>query len=133
MALMFTACGGGEPTSVAAPASFPELALETIDTASGQLHVEVRLSPQPPVRGQNAAQLTVVDGAGQAVDGLTLTVMPWMPSHGHGATVQPAITSTDAGVFVANPLYLFMAGQWELRIGLDGAVNDTATATIDIP
>jgi len=55
-----------------------------------------------------------------------------MPSHGHGTSVTPAIIDDGGGVFVANPLYLFMAGEWQLRMTFGGAVNDTATATVEI-
>ena len=85
------------------------------------------------VRGQNVGQFVVTDASGLPVDGLSLKVMPWMPADGHGTSVQPAITSTEVGVFIANPLYLFMAGEWELRMTFEGGVSDTATATVAIP
>ena len=93
-----------------------------------------RCAPRPirSVLGQNVGQITVTDGNGQPVDGLTLSLLPWMPSHGHGTSVTPAIIDDGGGVFVANPLYLFMAGEWQLRMTFGGAVNDTATATVEI-
>jgi hypothetical protein len=126
------ACGG-VPPAPEVPESFPTAALTAVDSAAGGLHIELRSAPEPLVRGQNVGQIRVTDGNGQPVDGLTLTLFPWMPSHAHGTSVQPAVTPAGAGVFIANPLYLFMAGQWELRMTFEGGVHDTATAIVDIP
>jgi YtkA-like len=133
LAVTLAACGGAPPPTPEVPASFPAAPLLAVDSTAGQLHVELRASPDPFVRGQNVGEVTVTNESGQPVDGLTLTVVPWMPAHGHGTSVQPAITDTGDGVFVANPLYLFMAGQWELRMTFTGVVNDSATATVAIP
>jgi hypothetical protein len=133
LALWLNACGGSAPPE--APLSFVDTPLEIVDTASGQLKVALRSSPQPPVKGENGVQVVVTDQTGAPVDGLALTMVPWMPAHGHGTSVQPVITPGDqVGVFVANPIFLYMTGQWELRIALDGGDrHDTATATVDIP
>ena len=132
LALSLMACGGApEPPEV--PASFPEAALTAVDSDAGALHIELRSAPEPLVRGQNVGQIRITDSSGQPVDGLALALMPWMPSHGHGTSVQPAISPAGAGIFIANPLYLFMAGQWELRMTFEGGIHDTATAIVDIP
>jgi YtkA-like len=131
LALALAACGGTPPPPEV-PASFPPAALVAVASATGALHIELRSAPDPLVRGQNVGQITISDANGQPVDGLTLTVLPWMPAHGHGTSVQPAISSSGVGVFIANPLYLFMAGQWELRMTFDGEAHDTATAIVDI-
>jgi hypothetical protein len=34
---------------------------------------------------------------------------------------------------VASPLYLFMSGEWQLRMTITGAIDDSAVATVDIP
>jgi hypothetical protein len=126
-------CGGAVPPAPDVPASFPAMVLATADSTSGHLHIALRAAPAPLVRGQNVGQLAITDDAGQPVDGLSLALIPWMPSHGHGTSVQPEITPSEVGVFIANPLYLFMAGEWELRMTFEGVFNDTATATVAIP
>jgi hypothetical protein len=127
-----SACGG-LPAPPQVPDTFPTAPLIAVDSSGGALHIELRSAPEPLVRGQNVAQITVSDAAGQPIDGLTLTLLPWMPSHGHGTSVQPAVSTAGVGVFIANPLYLFMAGEWELRMTVDGGVHDTATAIVEIP
>jgi hypothetical protein len=49
--------------------------------------------------------------------------------------VQPDVTGdgADDGIFLATPVYLYMAGRWELRLALTGSVDDAATFTVDIP
>jgi hypothetical protein len=126
------ACGG-PPQPLEVPASFPEAALTAVDSDAGALRIELRSAPEPLVRGQNVGQIRVTDASGQPVDGLTMVLFPWMPSHGHSTSVQPAISPAGPGVFIAKPLYLFMAGQWELRMTFEGGVHDTATAIVDIP
>jgi len=120
------------PASSQPDAGFPADPLTTVTSQSGSLTLAVRTSPQPPSRGVLAVQLTVTDASGP-VDGLTITVTPWMPDHGHGASVQPQVSAQGSGVYLVTDVYLAMPGQWELRLGLDGTTHDTATITLQIP
>jgi len=126
-------CGGSPPAIPPVPASFPAQALTTVGSTSGALQVALRSVPDPPVRGQNVGQLTLTDGTGQPVDGVTVEILPWMPSHGHGTSEAVGVTDQGGGVFIANPLYLFMAGEWQIQMKFQGAIDDTATATLEIP
>jgi hypothetical protein len=135
LGLAAAAACGGAPPALDVPASFPGAPIAAIASDTGALHIEIRSFPEPPVRGQNVGQVTVTDAGGQPVAGLTLMVLPWMPAHGHGTSVQAIVapSATEMGVFVANPLYLFMSGEWELRMTFDGDLHDTATAVVEIP
>jgi hypothetical protein len=133
-ALGLPACGAATSSGpTAAPLDFAEAPLLTMPTASGALTLTLRASPQPPVRGSDAAEMTFTDGSGAPVAGLAVTVLPWMTAHGHGTSVQPTVTETDPGVFVVTPLYLYMSGAWDLQTTVAGAINDTVTPTLDIP
>ena len=126
------ACGaGGEPA--APPMSFGAEPDQTLTSDSGALTVAVWFAPDPPSAGSDAAQIAFMDAGGAAVSGLDLSVVPWMPAHGHGTSVNPTVTETAPGVFVATPLYLFMPGSWELRMTIAGIVDDTAKASFEIP
>ena len=87
---------------------------------------------------------------GAPVAGLTLTIVPFMPAHGHGASVDPTVSETAPGIYVATPLDFFMAGNWELMTaisrtaqagsdggagdaGAGGAIDDSAEPTVDVP
>ncbi len=126
-------CGGSPPPIPPVPSSFPLQALTTVASTSGALQVALRSVPDPPVRGQNVGQLTVTDSSGQPIDGITVEVLPWMPSHGHGTSQAVEVTDQGGGVFITNPLYLFMAGEWLIQMKFQGTLDDTATAIVEIP
>jgi hypothetical protein len=132
-ALGLTGCGSGSAVEPMGPPSFSGAPLESVMTDSGRLHVDVRWFPSPPIRGNDAAQLTVVDDSGAPVDGLQVTIVPWMPAHGHGTSVTPVVTAIGPGTLQASPVYLFMAGEWQLRMTLSGTSDDTAMAIVEIP
>jgi len=131
--LVASAACGTDAMPPSEPPSFPADPDQTLASDSGQLTIAVRYAPDPPSVGTDAAQLTFTDASGAAVSGFNLTVVPWMPAHGHGTSVNPTITETAPGTFLAMPLYLFMPGSWELRMTASGAVNDTAKAAFEIP
>jgi len=124
---------GTESSGTMPPLSFATDPDQTVASDSGALTIEVRFAPRPPVAGEDAAQLSFADATGAPASGLDLTVVPWMPAHGHGTSVTPTVTETAPGVFVATPLYLFMPGSWELRMTTTGSVDDTAKASFEIP
>ena len=128
----FAAACGGAPTDDGATATFPADVFETVSSTSGQLQIDVRWWPPTPVKGQNAAQLTFHRTDGVSVDGVQASVLPWMPAHGHGTSIQPQSTIAAPGVVVASPIYLYMPGQWQLRITISGADDDAAVATVEI-
>ena len=118
-ALAAAGCGGQPATPDPPALEFPGRAGADGASASGQLTVAVWWSPAQPTVGYDAAQLAITDATGAPVTGLTLTIVPWMPAHGHGASVAPTVSETMPGVYVATPLDFFMAGHWELMTALD--------------
>jgi hypothetical protein len=107
------------------------LVSSTSDT--GALHVDVRTSPQPPEQGMVEAELTVTDADGKPARGLTVGVVPWMPAMGHGTSLVPTVTELGDGKYKVEQLALFMPGEWELRLTIDGAAHDTANPAFDVP
>jgi len=140
-AVSFTALTAAACSSASPPAEvvgFTASPLVTATSAGGSLSVDVRTSPQPPIEGLQEAQVVVTDTAsGQPVDGLSLTVVPWMPAMGHGTSLVPTVTAKGNGVYEIDQLSLFMAGEWELRLTFDGAppsnTGDTANPAFDVP
>ncbi|HXJ19034.1 MAG TPA: FixH family protein [Polyangia bacterium] len=124
-ALGASACGGGPATPGAPALVFEGPAAQTMSSASGSLQIAVWWSPSQPTVGYDATQLAITDAGGAPVPGLDLTVIPWMPAHGHGTSVQPTVTETAPGVYVATPLDFFMAGTWELRSSIAGGASDS--------
>jgi hypothetical protein len=76
-----------------------------------------------------------------------LAIVPFMPAHGHGASVAPTVSETAPGTYVATPLDFFMAGHWELMTAISRTIgdadagdagsgeeiDDSAEPTVDVP
>ncbi len=122
-AIALCACGTSKKN-----VAFPANALVT--AANADLSIALRTGPeQPPVRGGVDAELTLTDASGAPKDGLTLSVTPWMPEMGHGASVMPAVAAQGAGKYLVTNLDLFMPGTWELRVS---AGNDNLVLNFDV-
>jgi hypothetical protein len=143
-ALVGAGCGGqAMPTAPALV--FTGAPALTTASASGQLSLQIWWSPTSPTVGYDAAQLAISDTTGAPVSGLTLTIVPWMTAHGHGASVDPTVTEASPGVYVATPIDFFMSGSWELMTAIaypvgpaDAAnagvvANDSADPMVNVP
>jgi hypothetical protein len=131
VALALVACSSASSDSTNA---FPSDAYTTLTTNAGTYRVEIRTAPaQPPLRGDLDLQLRVLDANGAPVDDLALTVVPWMPTHGHGASVVPSVTPQGNGAYNVEHVDLFMPGRWLLQMtfGANDAA-DHATASLDV-
>ena len=108
--------------------------LLTLPSDGGNWTVSIETSPQPPRKGTADVTYRITDGAGAPADGLTLDVLPWMPAHGHGTSVTPLVTAQGDGAYLVSPVYLYMAGHWELRTQIHGgAVDDSVVPAFDVP
>ena len=112
-ALSLVGCGSSTPqTGVPAFVGEASLRLQTIPSAFTS---SWRFSPPEPARGSNAAEITLTDHDGLPLAGWKVSVVPWMPAHAHGTSVVAAVEEVSGGVYVVQPLYLYMGGHWELR------------------
>ena len=141
VAILATACGSSNATSngtgggsCSATTNFPTAALSTIATDGGKLSVAIRGAPyQPLVAGLDCLELVVTDPAtGAAVDGLSITMTPWMPAMGHGADTTPLLTPLGEGRYVFTGVSLFMPGEWQLRTQFSGKVSDSVEPTFSV-
>jgi hypothetical protein len=138
-AIALVGCGGPDAPLQAAPLTFSGPAAQTVTSSDGVVTIAVRWSWSPPVVGYDAAELTLTDAAGAPMTGDTLSIVPWMPAHGHGASVAPTVNETSPGVYVAAPLDFYMSGSWQLLTTITGppvattAFHDSAQPSVDIP
>lgn len=95
---------------------------------SGLVVSLVDASPAPPAKGDNTWTLRLTDATGAPVDGATVTLVPFMPDHGHGSAVKPTVTFTGSdGKYAVSRVYLAMAGYWEITVTVvRGATSDEA-------
>jgi YtkA-like len=127
-----TACSSSAPED-STDGTFPTTALANVTSRDGKLAVSAFTSPQqPPSRGVILVKLAVTDGAGKPVNDLVIEMAPDMPSMGHGTPTVPRISSKGDGVYVAENVNLFMAGRWDLRMTVTGAVSDGVVVPVDV-
>ena len=102
---------------------------------------------QAPAKGTNVWTVRITDVAsGAPVDGATVKVTPRMPDHPNHGTLDVVVTPIEPGTYDVEPLYLWMAGLWNVKFeiqrsaaatgagGADGAAApETATFPICIP
>jgi len=127
---LFVLCACGSNSSPSEPTTFPAEALQTEQSTDGQLSFEIRTSPQPPARGLLSVQYRITSADGLPLDGLTLTVIPWMPAMGHGTSTVPTVEARGNGLYVLNDLNLYMAGLWELRTRISGSTLGTTSGEV---
>lgn len=108
--------------------------------ANGNIDFQMMsIDPAPPARGDNTwvVQLnSMASGVvGDPMDGATLKVSPFMPSHQHGTPVEVEITPTgDPGQYQLSPVNLWMPGVWETTISAtSGTTTDHAVYRFCIP
>lgn len=76
--------------------------------------------PRNEVRmGVNSLELIVHHGVGGDTPGATVTVVPWMPSMGHGVMEKPVITERGGGVYTIDNVVFSMTGHWQLKVTVD--------------
>jgi hypothetical protein len=134
LASAFLACAGCSGSPATSPGTFGDEPLTSVMSDSGALHADVRSSPQPPTLGNGSWSYTMTDSAtGKPAAGLTLSVVPWMPSMGHGTSIVPSVTDEGGGLYVIDDVDLFMPGQWDLRTAITGSETDKLVVSVDVP
>lgn len=119
--------GGGEGTSGSSSGTTPSACAQDtrkdVYTAglskktAGALSVKImEATPAPPAKLTNAMTFQVLDGAGLPVDGASVSVVPFMPDHGHGSAVKPSVTPKGGGVYAVANLYYPMPGLWRVTV-----------------
>jgi hypothetical protein len=129
IAIVLAACAMACSSSSASSTStrFPV----TVTSDSGALRVELS-APTAPIVGTDQMELTITRFSdGVALDDITVSVVPWMPSMLHG-TASPTVTSKGGGKYLLSNLDLFMPGTWELEITFSGPVSDHAEPTFEL-
>jgi hypothetical protein len=73
------------------------------------------IAPNPPTKGNNSWTIKVTDASGAPLDGLSITVKPFMPDHGHPSSIVPEVAPAGTpGEYNVTLLNLFMPGIWTI-------------------
>lgn len=151
-------CGGGSASSTSAAGSItgstdgsyltcdtetramPYLPGMHVASSAGAFELKLLASvPGPPVKGNNTWSVEIDDGtSGAPLDGLVVSVSPWMPDHGHGTEPVVVTPMGGSGRYSLMPVYLYMSGLWQVQFGIksvDGVspTQDQAVLPICIP
>jgi hypothetical protein len=120
-------------TETRAVAYAPNLSRTSATGAFSAVLVEGK--PAPPSRGTNAWTVKLLDKDGLPQDGLEMTALPFMPDHVHGTSVKAVVSPLGGGMYSVMPLYLYMAGYWEITLNLQSstAIKDSIVFPICIP
>jgi hypothetical protein len=108
-----------------------EVTVETIASDLGDFQIHVSSDPDPAIRGVNRIRYLINDPSGAPKDGLTVTVVPWMPSHGHGTSVKAVVRPLGSGLYEIDDVLFYMPGTWELRTTFEPA-GDHAAPSFEI-
>ena len=109
--------------------------------ASGMLDFQlVSATPAPPMRDNNTWVVQINSMAsgvvGAPMDGLSITVTPYMPAHQHGTPIEVIVTPSTSmsGQYTLDPVNLWMPGVWQTTIFATlGSVTDQVDYTFCIP
>ena len=128
------------PSACSSSESAP-LYLGSVSSATGVLRIDVKSAGGALTRGANVfeVRVTAVQG-GQPLDGLGVSLVPWMPAMGHGTPVTSVIRPQGSGRYLVENVTFFMPGHWLLRMsfaapaqGAKPPVSDSAMAEVDVP
>ena len=89
-------------------------------------------NPGPPAKGNDTWIIKVTDTTSQPQPALNLSVLPFMPDHGHGTSVNASITNNHDGTYTVAPLYFFMPGVWRITFA-SASPADTAVFYFCVP
>ncbi|HTR51856.1 MAG TPA: FixH family protein [Kofleriaceae bacterium] len=96
--------------------SGPLVQIDQSTSTSGGYQVVVFAHTSKLTRGDYSLQYVFTNTSdGSPVDGLTMTIVPWMPAMGHGTPIIPMITPLGGGAYQLDDVDLFMPGLWQLR------------------
>jgi hypothetical protein len=115
------------------PRASPYAAGMTEQSQAGNFTLKLQTSqPAPPAKGDNTWDIQLVDAAGAPLDGATIDVVPFMPDHGHGTSIDAVVTPADSGggEYSISRVNLWMPGLWQvtLRTQAGGATDDVVLA-----
>ena len=92
--------------------------LTVTSTSGSHKYVLLTSDPAPPARGNDTWTIKITDAQGNALSGLSASVLPFMPDHGHGTSVNASITPNSDGTYTVTPLYFFMPGVWRISFSV---------------
>lgn len=107
--------------------------LSVTSTSGSRKYVLLTADPAPPARGTDTWSIRITDAGGTAQTGLSVGVLPFMPDHGHGTSVNASVTANQDGTYTVAPLYFFMPGVWRITFSIGSNQADVGEFFFCIP
>jgi len=107
--------------------------LSVTSTTGTRKYVLLSADPAPPARGTDTWSIKITDASGTAQPGLTVGVLPFMPDHGHGTSVNAVVTGGSDGTYTVAPLYFFMPGVWRITFWIGSNQADVGEFFFCVP
>jgi YtkA-like len=107
--------------------------LSVTSTSGTRKYVLLSANPAPPARGTDTWSIKITDAGGTAQPGLTVGVLPFMPDHGHGTSVNASVTANQDGTYTVAPLYFFMPGVWRITFWIGSNQADVGEFFFCVP
>ncbi len=109
-----------------------------LEKEGAQVRVSLeRATPAPPEKGDNLWEVEITDLDGAPIEGLDVSVFPFMPEHGHGTPVDPEVSpGEDPGEYAIDRINFVMGGPWEITFSLESAeaqISDEVVFSFCVP
>jgi len=90
--------------------------------------VEIRLSGNNLVVGQNSATLLISDDRQNCVTGAEVRVLPVITAHGESTSLRPFVQEKSDGLYSVKNLYIDIEGNWTVKIMVrKGEITDNVS------
>jgi hypothetical protein len=103
----------------------------TVTSAACSARFDAYSAPDPFVRGEGEIEI-VATAASAPLDGLDVSVVPFMPAMGHGASLSPVVAAQGNGKYLVTNVVLSMPGEWQLRTQIGGACTDAIVFNLSV-
>ncbi len=122
------ACASGSGST-----AFGSKPFSTVTSAACDASFDAYSAPDPLTRGDGEVEIVATSSqTGAPIDGLSVSMVAWMPAMGHGSSTTPVVTAQGNGKYVASGLVLAMPGDWQLRTTIGGACTDSIVFTVSV-
>ncbi len=120
-------------TSGSGVATFGTTPFASATSAACDARFDAYSAPDPFARGEGEIAIVATSLETSApIDGLAVSVVPFMPAMGHGATTDPVVTAQGNGKYLASGVVLAMPGDWQMRTQIGGACTDALVFTLTV-
>ncbi len=126
--LLLTSCADNKP---------PVLFEKTIQSKQAQFKVQFIWESGPTAQSFSSVKILFYDKKGLPLNDIKdITFIPFMPSHGHGTSIEDQVITTghSQNEFIVTNVFFVMGGSWVITLTAKTAgISDSAEVSVDVP